>query len=1087
MTQQTPTFNISDFELRDYTNPWLTPAQSTEVAETEDRVNSQLDFLAQMLGWNGPNYWGNLPSTPDQKRQLLGGTFGVYNSYVIPKIYEFRNWDNTIVIDRLEFLSPERTNQIARIVVGEETYQIQSINEEGDKLIVSIGELSDAFFTEIANGTPVQVDIPSFRPAPFYRPNVGVSGDYAFSCANVDGTLTLYPQYDSQKQFPFRFPVLFAGSVYTFDEPVYFSQSSTLSPDITPTYDPDRNVWFFEISSSLASPSGITGYLVWAYTGETESSNIYTEVSIQPWTDPSDWGSENVLNNFRGAWGNKGGDLPFNLVFDSLSIHGVDESRSVFLPSFSSDVDFNNIVNYIYYQKVSVSESAPPGAKIGDVWWNDDTGVFAVFLPNAENCGYWVEIDYRQSLRQRPAPQVVYPDVATFQAQSGSLPIGTIVRITDITGLSVADNVIGVQGTLTTPGSLVLHRETSAVYWTADEFFYANVTDFDTDSQLLPYKVPVTLYSADGLAPVGSNFEIPNLQIRINGNYEVLLIKYYTNTTWEIYPDSILKYIAFSSLYDGLKQGEMWWDFVNPDPKTRFASIYYSSPSPISLLTVRNPGVGLVDGVYPGVNLVTLSGTGGQAKADVTVSGGLVISATVTAGSEGDIYQIGDFVEPNSDLYPELSGSVFEVTGTASQAWVDVNANAQSGPPGSPLNLASLCFYCNGTLMEGGVAYVEDDFTLTYTPNPSTGKYEFFYDPLNFVGRAQLPQITISDSLTTVYRADITDLVFSGITYYLSPNVYNAETPLRLWKAQDLQVAETIEHLDEDNYINPLIADLNNGPGPDNWEKYFIRLPLDYERNGSVWQKVALACQDFAYWGSSVDPEVMECPPEDDLPQIYGELFLYGQPIPDYTYVYAESYLYSNIAYFEGGEVGSYANSGVFPASDVQFDEFTEAELIEYDPLHVRQAFTSLSTIEEEKERVLSLFDSYSGRETPFAIAELLKQIEILDSKTFGDWKGEYVNVNPCVPLTGFLLTDLENRGVELVDPPVWDASIYKYPPTCENAPASYNVDSNHFRIGYAYFVADASAAEDAFFDIQQEAAWRYPVTQPKTLYLTPR
>jgi hypothetical protein len=48
-------------------------------------------------------------------------------------------------------------------------------------------------------------------------------------------------------------------------------------------------------------------------------------------------------------------------------------------------------------------------------------------------------------------------------------------------------------------------------------------------------------------------------------------------------------------------------------------------------------------------------------------------------------------------------------------------------------------------------------------------------------------------------------------------------------------------------------------------------------------------------------------------------------------------------------------------------------------------------------------------------------------------------------------------------------------------------VDANHYKIGYSYFVADASAAEDAFFDVAQEAAWRYPVTQPKTLYLTPR
>ncbi len=97
------------------------------------------------------------------------------------------------------------------------------------------------------------------------------------------------------------------------------------------------------------------------------------------------------------------------------------------------------------------------------------------------------------------------------------------------------------------------------------------------------------------------------------------------------------------------------------------------------------------------------------------------------------------------------------------------------------------------------------------------------------------------------------------------------------------------------------------------------------------------------------------------------------------------------------------------------------------------------------------------------------------------------MNVNPCIPLTGYVETDLLSGAITPVKAPVWDASIYKYPPTCESEAASFNVDANNYKIGYAYFVADASAAEDAFFDIAQEAAWRYPVNQPKTLYMTPR
>ena len=286
----------------------------------------------------------------------------------------------------------------------------------------------------------------------------------------------------------------------------------------------------------------------------------------------------------------------------------------------------------------------------------------------------------------------------------------------------------------------------------------------------------------------------------------------------------------------------------------------------------------------------------------------------------------------------------------------------------------------------------------------------------------------------------------------MSPNVLDSETPLRLWKTQDLQVAETVAHLLEDNYINPLVADLNTGPGLENWERYFIRLPLDYGRQETVWQKVALTCQDFGYWGTTIYPEKMRCPPEDDTPAIYEELFLYDQPIPDYTYVYCEPYLYSNLAYSDTSEVGDYRNAGVFPASDVQFDEFSEAFLSDYDALHSRQA-------------------DFSG--TP--------------GNGFGNWKGEYVNVNPCVPLTGFFTTDLLSGGVQPVASPVWDASIYKFAPTCENDEESFSVDSNHYRVGYAYFVADASAAEDGFFDLTQEAAWRSPEVQSQSLYLLPR
>jgi hypothetical protein len=229
-------------------------------------------------------------------------------------------------------------------------------------------------------------------------------------------------------------------------------------------------------------------------------------------------------------------------------------------------------------------------------------------------------------------------------------------------------------------------------------------------------------------------------------------------------------------------------------------------------------------------------------------------------------------------------------------------------------------------------------------------------------------------------------------------------------------------------------------------------MPLEYGRDSQAWRKTTQVCKNFTYWGSGVEPEKMNCPSPQSIPQVYEELFLYGEPIGDYSYVYAEPYLYSNVAYFDLTEIGDFFNAGVFPANDVEFDDFDEGQFSEYDPLNNRRANVT-SPINEG----------------------------------YGNWVGQYVDLNPCVTLSGFLETDLLNGAVSPTEAPVWDASIYKFAPTCEFKPESFNVDTNHYKVCYSYFVADASAAEDPFFDIAQEAAWRYPKTQDRTLYLTNR
>jgi hypothetical protein len=86
MTDLNPSFSISDFDDYGTTNLYLTAEQLNSVALTESRVNDQLDWLAQLLGWSGPEYWANLASTVSQKRNLLTGSFGVYDGYIHPEV-----------------------------------------------------------------------------------------------------------------------------------------------------------------------------------------------------------------------------------------------------------------------------------------------------------------------------------------------------------------------------------------------------------------------------------------------------------------------------------------------------------------------------------------------------------------------------------------------------------------------------------------------------------------------------------------------------------------------------------------------------------------------------------------------------------------------------------------------------------------------------------------------------------------------------------------------------------------------------------------------------------------------------------------
>ena len=129
MTKISPNFNIGDYELYGYSNPFLSESQASSVQQVGTRVSNQLDWLAQLLGWSGDEYWFSLASNIDQKRQLLGGTFGVYNSSVFPAVKEIRNWEGSIVVES------DNRIQIGQILtLGDYSYEIKGVQKNSQSL-----------------------------------------------------------------------------------------------------------------------------------------------------------------------------------------------------------------------------------------------------------------------------------------------------------------------------------------------------------------------------------------------------------------------------------------------------------------------------------------------------------------------------------------------------------------------------------------------------------------------------------------------------------------------------------------------------------------------------------------------------------------------------------------------------------------------------------------------------------------------------------------------------------------------------------------------------------------------------------------
>lgn len=950
MTEIKATFNIKEFENygtnSSTNNLYLSTEQLEKVISTEVRVNSQLDWLAQILGWSG-DYWSGFVSNVSQKRQLLTGTFGVYDSFIYPKIIEVRNWENSVVVEADDRLLVSPT-----FYLGDFSYAASRIVDNQETYTVFFTELGDQFYTDLANGQQLKVISRSAQPSPFYRPTPGTSGNASFICETSGPSLVLYPGYDTGKTLPYVYNCFIQGSRYYFDKPVTLQVNAGLT--IQPLYDFPNESWYIDVPVN-SSTSEVANSALLCY------DSTCLEISLFQWEDPSDWGDKNVLENFRGVWNNKGGRLPFNFVFDALGIHGFDERKSVYMEAFEREIPFDSLLNFVYFQKATVSPEPPGGRKRNQVWWDIVTNELLVYINDPLNCGPWVEIDYPTPPVNPPEPDLVFTNLASFNAYSQPIAEGTLIEITNVAGLGPAFDMLGLTQTLTGPGKVQFFKGEGQDFWTPVRFIFDDLADFSVNAQNLPIKIPVLLLNASGLSPSSVTHTVSNLSFTITETLPVLLMKDAGSGVWYLAPPSNLRYIGNTRLfessldYNNPVDGELNWDYTQSDPSLRAARMFYYNN------WVQDP-------------------------------------LTSEWSLQGD--------------------------------WIDVNSQTTLAAVPNVVNFGVVKVYCEGELLTAGQQYRTDSYQFSFTVDTLNGAFVFSYEPITYDGIQSFPKITISDSLTSVFVKDITDLVFSGLNYYLSPNVLDSETLLRIWKSSELHVIDNLSELELLRNANPLRADVNDGPADTNWERYFLRLPPAYERNGNTWQKVNLVCQNFAYWGSSINPELMDCPPEETQPRVYEEVHLLREEPSVPVYIYSEPYLYS--AVFPTVEPSSdYDNSCVLPSYEQPYDDFSEANVVPYDPLHFRQVDTS----------------SPVGR-------------------GYGDWMGVYLRSSPCSDLSGFLNRDLVEGILDPLPQPVWDSSIYKLPLTCLEERASSTVDANHYKVGYAFFTADLSAAEEGVFDL---------------------
>ena len=893
-----PTFDINEYELRGLTPDVFTKEQRDRLNKTLSRVHGQIDWTAQLLGFNGPNYWGTsdpkadfsynwtgLPETMNEKRQMQVGAFAVYN-----KDKDYSLW-----------------------------------------------------------------------PSPFNRSEIKASGDFSIHVYETDGFTYLGPLGQGD-EISFRYdPTIFVGASYIFDSELTFTANGSASVsnilDISTFYQDDRlwtRVYVKETSNSiLVTKAG--------------SASKPAFLVVADWEDITDWTYNDVQNQYIGLWGNKGNSLSMDFAFDSLDLHGFDETCALHLEEQGGEITVDQLLKQVgleptiwtpyavQYFNFSIGEvedlPPPPPNLIVDNGDFDDSippsstiinGIYELSSPSDSdiNNGEFIDIDPNAGgacgLGSPDFPiEIIEFDNGDFD--NASAPTGSLNN--------------GILDPATAPDDIADSGVYERTY--ADSILYPGEHEFFTCSDECSYDISIYQKSSTDsggiesfvfkLDPIKacSVLDFPCLEWVFdpeldNGEYERAVGP--TLGPWAIANDG--EYDQAQICPEGVLQG------LVPCEGDQFC--------------------GFVNGIYD-------RRTGTDVRCDENLD-----PIVVCDEADGGVYTI--FGAPNyADCDCEADGCCL----------VDSSIyNLNQTPPA----------YLGPNLIDGGVI------------EPATPGGTCLTDPL----RVQL--VNVLDS----------------IQWKMEPSIRNSLAPLRIWKNHVLTVTDR-EPGEGTDYYNFLVADENRGPEPEDSFRYFVRLPLEYPRNGKDWNRAVAVCNNQGYFSAPPKLSETEDNPRTTRPYLYDETY-WRNDLEDYSVFYSEGYLSSQLR-----EDNEPVQPG-FTDSDVAFDGGTQSGLAptliaEYDPFSLRLPYPD------------------------------------------GEWIGQYLvyGNNPQLTRTGFLTTDLA-IGSFFADPfivdPVWDQSAIKNP-NVEFPDSNDKAALKNYVVSYAYFVCDYSAADDPVFEPGTAYNWR--------------